>query len=273
MSALSTTRTAPSPAPARVVLGPEAWVVLLGQAAGVLLPEPFGRTAGPQLTDDDRRQALDQLRASPLVTGSSGSLVRDLQPSIRATLVAAAAPQVRVAAAVRRGDEQEAALVLLAGPLAAGLRRTLTDDGTDRLLLGPVELSTLLPEHIAREIVAAFGETGGADDRQGMRVDADASIAAIRALEAGREPLAEQVLAAPVPDALRSVAGGVQAVARVGLTTARTTRVLLWLRTADGWWRVRTSSADVVLTPADHDSVLTDLVSALTAALVEGATR
>lgn len=287
MSALSTTRTAPAPPPARVVLGPEAWVVLLEQAAGVRLPDPFGRAAGPELTDDARRLALEQLRASPLVTGSDDPLVPDLHPSIQATLTAAAAPQLRVAAAVRRGDVQEAALVLLAGPLAAGLRRTLTDDGSDRLLLGPVELSTLLLEHVAQEVVAAFGETGGAEDRQGVRVDAVASIAAVRALEAGREPLAGAALSgaalsgaappgpalsAPVPAALRAIAGGVEAVARVDVTTARNARVLLWVRTADGWWRVRTSSQDVVLAPVDRDGVLTDLASALTGALLEGAT-
>ena len=282
MSTLSTTRTAPAPPPARVVLGPEAWVVLLEQAAGVRLPDPFGRAAGPELTDDARRLALEQLRASPLVTGSGGPLVPDLHPSIQATLTAAAAPQLRIAAAVRRGDVQEDALVLLAGPLAAGLRRTLTDDGSDRLLLGPVELSTLLLEHIAQEVVAAFGETDGAEDRQGVRVDAVASIAAVRALEAGREPRAGAALSgaappgpalsAPVPAALRAIAGGVEAVARVEVTTARNARVLLWVRTADGWWRVRTSSEDVVLAPVDRDGVLTDLAIALTGALLEGAT-
>ena len=273
MSSLSTARLALSPAPARVVLGPEAWVVLLEEAAGVVLADPFGRGAGPELTVEDRRRAMEQLRDSSLVTGSSGELVRDLHPSIRATLTAAAAPQVRIAAAMRRGDVQEAALVLLAGPLAAGLRRTLEDVGTDRLLLGPVELSTLLPEHTASQILAAFGDTSGADDRQKARIDADASIVAVRALEAGRELLASAVLAGPVPDALRSVAGGVQAVARVDVTTTRSTRVLLWLRTADGWWRAHTASEDVRLTPADSNDILTDLASALTAALVAGTTR
>lgn len=271
---VSPLRTTPPPAPpppARVTLGPQAWVVLLEAAAGVHLPSPFDAASGPRLDEAARELALRQLQESSLVPGSSGHLVRDLHPSILATLAVAAAPFVQIATAVRRGDEQDQGLLCLTGQLCAGLRRTLVDDGSDRLLVGPVELTTLLLEQAVDQVALLLGDLTSASGREAVTVDAATSVAAVRALESGREPVAKALLGGPVPQVLASLAGGVERVARVEVTSTVVTRVLLWLRAGDGWWRVQMRTDDVVLTPVDRDDVLVDLTSALSAALVDGA--
>ena len=280
--------TASHEAPRRLVLGADAWQLLVEALGGLSLPAPLGADDGPDLDDGQQAVARAALSAAGVLTGSPAAgadLLAALHPSVRASLTVHLAPQLVIDTTVQRGAERRTARHAAAGVLAAGLVRTTVEvqGGRDT---GPVELSTLLLDDLAAEVARAFGELPPIGDRRPARLDAAASLAVVRALREQRPEAAASVAAAgtpagdsaaagteagEVPGALTAVAGGMRAVARVDLAGAGRHLALVAVDTDQGWWQVHAAGEDVVLRPLDADTLVTRLAAALTAVLAGGA--
>lgn len=234
----------------RVVLGADAWAVLLAAAPGLVLPPPFD--AAGSLTAEQADAAEGALRSSAAVRGASGVLVADLHPSVRASLLLHLTADVALTVAV--GD-RTARFAVTRG-LAGGL---------DRTRLGPVTLLTLLPEAVAPAAAALLpGLDEGRSGREVLRLEAATAVAAAQALAGGRPDLAAALAGPSVPPALGPVTGA----GRLEVAGPDGCLLLLALRTPDGWRSARLGGDDLVLRPLDPDVLVTDLAGALGAGLV-----
>ncbi len=269
MSGLTVGPRPPRPAPRRVQLGADAWSLLaqvtLAEAA---LQPPFRIEDGPPLDDVRRAATEDALRASGLAPGDSDDLLEDLHPSLRESLRCHAEPLVLVDTAVGLGERLWLARHAMRGELVCGVAREQRPSGEDALELGPVELTTMLVDDLATEVLRGFGDLAGEPDREPLVMDAAVSLAAVRALAEEHLDLAKAVLGTPaVPPPLRSLAAGLRAVAQVGVGGASGVRVLVALQLDDGWWRAGLDDENVVLQPVDEDDLVTDLAGALALAM------
>lgn len=280
------TRPAAYEAPRRLLLGADAWQLLVQQLGGLALPAPLRAADGPDLDDGQQAVAHRALHAAGVLTGSpveGADLLAALHPSVQASLTVHLAPQVVIDTVVRRGPERRTARHAAAGVLASGLVRSTVEVPGGRQT-GPVELSTLLLDDLVAEVAGNLGELPPVGARRAARLDGAASLAVVRALREGPEHTAAAVAAAgsapqtaadpdagPVPDALVAVAGGLTAVARVDLTAAGRHLGLVALDTDQGWWQVHTTGEDVVLRPLDTGALVTQVATALTAVLTGGA--
>ncbi|MCU1692649.1 MAG: hypothetical protein JWM64_1740 [Frankiales bacterium] len=234
-----------------VVLGADAWTVL--RTAAAALPLPAGFAGGP-LTPDQVAAAERALRASAVVPGDTGDLLADLHPSVRASLLLHLGPLGRVRTAVGLGRDVEVSETAVGPVLSSSLRRRGA---------GPVTLTTLLTSDVAAHVAGLLpGLVPGPDGREVVVRDAAIAVAAGRAAEQGAEELARLLADGDVPPALV----GLEQVARVDVGG----RLLLALRTGDGWRTARLAGEDLVLTPLDADRLVTDVAAAL-APLVAGA--
>lgn len=276
--------------PRRLLLGADAWQVLVEQLGGLALPAPLRAEDGPRLDLAQRTAATAALRTAGLLDAAPGpDLLATLHPSVRAGLTVHLVPQVVVDSVVQRGPERRAARHAAAGLLASGLVRTTVEvpGGRDT---GPVELATLRLEDLAAEVVRVLGHLPPVGDRRPVRLDAAASLAAVRALKEDRPDAAAAVAAAGlaavrrddgraagsegdatvVPDVLVALADGVRAVARVELSGSGRRLAIIAVETVGGWWQAQTADEDVVLRPLDADGLVTRLAGALAAALAVG---
>lgn len=254
-------------APRRVVLGADAWQLVVRELGGLALPMPLRAKDGPDLDAAQEAAALAALTASGVLTGRRP--LEDLHPSLRAGLLVHLRPGVVLDTVVQRGPERTTSRHAVAGVLASGLlRRTVEVAGGRRT--GPVELSSLLVDDLAAEVVGVLGELPPVGDRAALTLDAAASVAVVRALRDGRREVAAALTGRQVPGALEAVAGGVEAVARVELAAPGRRRGLVLLGTAQGWWSVHTTGADVVLRPVDTDVLVRQVATAFTAMLTAG---
>lgn len=135
----------------RVVLGADAWQVLLERYPGLGdLPAPLRLEDGPVLDAVQRGAAASALRHAGLLgpdrRGAPG-LHRTLQACLLVHLRPAACLDVVVVAGPRRTTGRFAS----AGPLAAGLLRG-THDGSSRRRTGPVELVACLAHDLPGEV-------------------------------------------------------------------------------------------------------------------------
>jgi hypothetical protein len=256
------------PGPRRIRFGADAWAVLLAQAKGLRLSAPFGADDGPALDDAQRGAAEAALRSSPVVPGSTGDLLADLHPSVRASLLIQVQPTLVVDTRVGLGGDVRTARHALAGPLASGLQRAVRSHGSQQAELGPVELSTMLAEDLVPEVLGVLGDLSGPAGRTAVEMDAATSVAAVSALQNGRDDLAQAIApdeqAAPV---LRALAHGLQSIAIVEVAGADQVQMLVAMRTGYGWWRLDLSGSDVLLAPVGEQELSTDATLAVAAAL------
>lgn len=268
MTGLTVGRRPPHPPPRRVQLGGDAWVLVAEVLPDVALPVPFRPQDGPPL-DAEQRAALEQiLRDAGLLTSDDPNLLDSLRPALRDGLLTHSQPLVVVDASVGLGERQRITRLAIGGHLASGLVREQRPAAADELELGPVEISVMLIDDVATEVLRGFGDLGGEPDREPLQLDAAVSVAAVHALGDHHSDLARAVLGRPaVPAPLRALADGLQVVAQIAVAGDSGTRVLVALRTADGWWTVGMSDEDVVLRPVGEDELVTDIASALAVAL------
>lgn len=261
--------TAPRPAPRRVTLGADGWVLLAETIAGAAaLAPPFRVQDGPPLQSADRAAARRALRDAGLLTGHSGSLPDDLHASLRESLLVYARPLVVIDASVGLGDAQRVERIAVGGQLACGLVREQKPAGADALDLGPVHVTAMLVDDVATEVVSGFGDLNGEPGRLPLRLDAATSLAAVRALGNRRTDLAQAALgAAEIPPPLQELAKGLRSFARVDVASPVAARVLLALLTGDGWWSLDMSGEDVVMRPAGEDELVTMIANSLLGAL------
>jgi len=257
--------------PRRVEFGADAWLVLVAAVPGVRLPAPFRAEDGPALSPEQQEAAERALRASGVVPGTGGDLLADLHPSLRTSLLVHAAPQLVITSAVGLGGDHRIARHAMAGPLASAVsRRQRPVEGG--LQLGPVTLSTMSRDDLATDVVRGLEGLSGRPDRQVLTIDAAEALAVVRALGEGKLGVALAIVdGADVPAPLDRLAGGLRSVARIDLTTAQGTRVLLALATEDGWWTAMMAFGDLELRPVDEDALVVELASALAGTLVRQA--
>ena len=189
----------------RVVLGADAWALLLADAAALDLPAPFA--AGGALTPPQAAAAEAALRLSDAVTGTGGGLVADLHPSLRASLLLQLTAGVVLEVAVAG----RAARFAVGPVLASGLVRSG---------LGPVTLLTLLPDAVASQatgLLPGLAPAARGPGREPVRLDAATSVAASLLLAEGRADLSVALLGHAVPAAL----GIVTAAARLEVAGPR----------------------------------------------------
>lgn len=253
--------------PRRVVLGADAWQLVVRELGGLALPMPLREQDGAELDAAQETAALRALNASGVLTGFRP--LEDLHPSLRAGLAVHLRPAVVLDTVVQRGPERTTARHAVAGVLASGLRRTTVELAGGRRT-GPVEVSSLLVDDLATEVVGVLGELAPVGDRTAMTVDAATSLAVVRAVRQGRPEIGAALTGGQVPGVLDAVAGGVVGVARIELAGLRRRRGLVLLETAQGWWSVHTSGEDVVLRPVDTDVLVMQVATALTATLTAG---
>lgn len=253
--------------PRRVVLGTDAWQLLVRELGGLTLPQPLREQDGPVLDAAQEAAALGALRAAGLVTGDRP--LADLHPSLRASLLVQLRPELVVDTVVQRGPERTTARHAAAGPLAAGLQRSTTEVEAGRET-GPVELSTLLLDDLAAEVVAVLGPLPAVGDREPAELDSAASLAVVTSVQQGRREVAASLTGGAVPPVLEAIAAGLQAVAEIVVTASGQRHVIVLLGTAEGWWSVHTPGEDVVLRPVDTGVLVTQVATALTAGLARG---
>jgi hypothetical protein len=262
----------PHPPPKRIQLGSDAWVLLAETLADAVLPPPFRTEDGPTLDAEQREATQRALRDAGLLPGDSGDLLADLDPAVRESVLTHVHPRVTVAVSVGLGEAMRAARIAVLGELACALSREQRPVGDDQLDLGPVELSALLIDDVAKEVVRGFADIGGAPDGAPVRLDAAVSLAAVYALADGRIDLARAVLGRPeVPQPLTDLAAGLQAVARVEIASAVGTRILVALQVGDGWWTIGLSGEDVLLRPVGEPELVSEIAAGLVGALMSGA--
>lgn len=297
--------------PRRLLLGVDAWQVLVEALAGLTLPEPLRAQDGPVLSEAQRQVAAAALRQAGVLVGEAGGpgrhasqdrglsgrdLVAALHPSVLASVTVQARPAVVVDTilAWRTADGLPAHTVgrhVLDETLASGLVRS-TDQRPEGRWSGPVELATLLTRDLPAEVVrlltlAGPGGSSGRAGRSVLRLDGTAAVAAERALSRGAVESARVLaneggaLDGGLWAAWLPVLAGPLKVAQIVLSRAPSVsggatvrEVLLVLLTGSGWWRASTSpppGADPVPGDPDRDVVLTPLDADVLVTVLAGA--
>lgn len=258
-----------------ITLGADAWQVLIESAAGLELPAPFSLASAAALTRAQHAAATAALHGSGLVRGASGNLIADLQPAAQASLALHAAPRLVIEGSIGLGHDLTAVRAALSWPLASILMREQraiavpADHEPANTELGPVTWTTAPAELLATLIAERFGELPE-HDVDPVQLDGAAAIAACRALRAGRDAVAAQLVGSPPPTVLVEATTGLERAARIDVVTPGRRDVLLAVCAGSHWWQLGADGDDIVFEPLDAQALITQLAAAIAPAFAQG---
>lgn len=259
-----------------VTLGADTWQVLVHAAEGLDLPAPFSLASTAVLTPAQHGAATEALRASALVSGTSGGLIADLHPAAQASLALHAAPQLVIEGSLGLGHELTAVRAALSGPLASILTREqhaidapTRADAPVPTELGPVTWTTAPAQLLATLVAELFGALPEHDDAP-VQLDGATAIAACRALQAGRDAVAAQLVGGEPPSVLVDATTGLERAAKIDVVAAGRRDVLLAARANGRWWQLGVAGDDITFHPLGASILIAQLAAAIAPALISG---